>query len=134
MSGDGKRAVRVAQGVREELTKALSREVSDPMLLGIIISRIELTDDLSLARVYFRTLTINEEPADLKTVTTRLYRFGKRMRGAIGRRLGLRIAPEFRFLFDRGQDNAIRVQELLSEVDRELAERKANEDEEPNES
>lgn len=124
MSGDGKRSVRVAAGVREELTKALAREVSDPMLTGVVISRIDLTDDLSLARVYFRTLSIGEEPTDLKTITTRLSRFGKKMRGAIGRRLGLRIAPEFRFIFDRGQDNAIRVQELLSEVDRELASRK----------
>jgi ribosome-binding factor A len=124
VSSEGKRSLRVAERVREELAKALAREVSDPMLMGIIISRIELTDDLSLARVYFRTLTVGDEPADLKLVTTRLFRFGRRMRGAIGRRLGLRIAPEFRFLFDRGQDNAIRVQELLSEVDRELAQRK----------
>lgn len=130
MSSDGKRSLRVAESVREELGKALAREVSDPMLLGVVISRVEITDDLSMSRVYFRTLTISDEPADLKLVTTRLYRFGRRMRGAIGRRLGLRIAPEFRFLFDRGQDNAIRVQELLSEVDRELLERKSKEDDE----
>lgn len=127
MSSDGKRSLRVAESVREELGKALAREVSDPMLAGIVISRVEITDDLSMSRVYFRTLTISEEPADLKVITTRLYRFGRRMRGAIGRRLGLRIAPEFRFLFDHGQDNAIRVQELLSEVNRELAERKPDE-------
>ena len=131
MSSDGKRSLRVAESVREELGKALAREVSDPMLLGVVISRVEITDDLSMSRVYFRTLTISDEPADLKLVTTRLYRFGRRMRGAIGRRLGLRIAPEFRFLFDRGQDNAIRVQELLSEVDRELLERKSDEDDKP---
>ena len=48
-----KRATRVAGRLQEELSAAL-RELRDPRLEGVLVSRVELTDDLQLARVYVR--------------------------------------------------------------------------------
>ena len=40
-----KRATRVAERLREELSNVV-RELGDPRILGVMISRVELTDDL----------------------------------------------------------------------------------------
>ena len=53
MPGPVKRATRVAGRLREELAAAL-RALSDPRVQGVLVSRIEITDDLQTARVYVR--------------------------------------------------------------------------------
>ena len=47
-----------------------------------------------------------------------LARAGGRLRKAVTARLGLRVAPELRFLYDDGQDARSRIDELLEEVKR----------------
>ena len=42
-----------------------------------------------------------------------------RLRKAVTARLGLRVAPELRFIYDEGQDARDRIERLLDEVKRE---------------
>ena len=51
-----KRSVRVAERLREVLSSLLLREVKDPRVANAIISRVQISDDLRFARVYFRLL------------------------------------------------------------------------------
>ncbi len=117
MARDGKRPLRVAERVREEVARRLSRETGDDGLSSVIVSRVDVPDDLSIARVYVRTLSV-AAPSDKeqRALIERLTRWGKRVRSEIGRSMHLRAAPLLRFDYDRGQDNAIRIQELLAEV------------------
>jgi len=48
-----KRSTRVSARLTEEISAAL-RGLSDPRLAGVLISRVEMTDDLQTARVYVR--------------------------------------------------------------------------------
>ena len=48
-----KRATRVSERLRDELARAV-RGLSDPRVEGAIVSRVEMTDDLSIARVHVR--------------------------------------------------------------------------------
>ena len=110
-----KRASRVAERIREELAVLLSREVRDPGAAGAIVSRVEMTDDLKIARVYIRTL--EGKGADLALVA--LKRAGTMLRRHVTTRVGLRFAPELRFFYDDRLDAVNRIEELLEEVKRE---------------
>jgi len=123
---DGKpehgRASRVAERVREELSTLIGRELSDPRVLGVIISNVRMTDDLRLATVRFRLLEGGDDAARQKTATIGLTRASGMLRREITQRAGLRFAPELRFFYDAGLDATTRIEEILYEVN---AEKKA---------
>ena len=109
-----KRATRVAERVREEMAWLLTTEVRDPRVKGVIVSRVEMTDDLKLARIYVRML----EGGDGKVALKGLERTAIMLRREVSKRVGLRYAPELRFFYDDGLDKTTRIEELLEEVKR----------------
>jgi ribosome-binding factor A len=115
-----KRATRVAGRLQEELSAAL-RELRDPRLLGVLISRVELTDDLQSAKVYVR----REQGGDQDAVKAALRGLGAasgRLRRTAGQALGLRYTPDLRFFYDDSLDAVTRIEELLREVKRDSGE------------
>ena len=124
MPGDVKRAVRVAERLREEIAVLLAREIRDPRLQGVIVSRVEMPDDLKSARVYVRQLEGAVADARKKEMLDGLARAANVIRREVGTRLSLRYAPELRFYFDEGEERRARIEELLFEVKREEATRK----------
>lgn len=116
------RPVRVAAQLRQEIARLLGRDFADPRLEGLVVSSAWISSDLQLAKVFFRLATTDEGAAleARKTDAERaLARAGGRLRKAVTARLGLRVAPELRFLYDEGQDARTRIEELLEEVKRE---------------
>jgi ribosome-binding factor A len=111
-----KRASRVAGRMQQELSAAL-RELRDPRLEGVLVSRVELTDDLQSARVYVRRELGGDEVA-VKAALKGLGSAAGRLRKAAGQALGLRYAPELRFFYDESLDAVNRIEELLREVKR----------------
>ncbi len=113
-----KRSVRVAGQLKVALAQLLARDVDDPRLAGVVVTRVEMTDDLGLLTVHVRMLTTEDEAARKSTL--------KALRGAstmlkreLVRRVRLRTVPELRFFYDEGQDRQARVEELLREIDAE---------------
>jgi ribosome-binding factor A len=117
MSSEVKRAVRVAGRMREELASALGG-LSDPRVLGVIVSRVELTDDLQLARIYVRRESGAASPQEQAALLRGLESAAGRLRQQVTRGLGLRYAPNLRFFYDEAQDAVSRVEELLAEIRR----------------
>ena len=114
-----KRAERVAERVQEELAGMLARDVKDPRVAGVVVSRVTMTDDLRLARVYFRLLVDDDERRE--AAIAGLGRAAPMLRSGVTKRAGLRYAPELRFEYDAGQDARMRIEQLLDEVKRERA-------------
>ena len=114
----GLRARRVATQIRARLAELLSREVSDPILSGVVVTTVELPDDLSIARVKARLLTGGEQEERRRQSVRALERASSRLRRSLGRSLGLKRVPELRFTYDTGADAAQRVDELLAEIAR----------------
>jgi ribosome-binding factor A len=111
----GLRAKRVATAIRARLAELLAREVSDPSLSGVIVTDVELPDDLSVARVKARLLTSGHDENARARAVRALERASVRLRRGLGRSLGLKRVPELRFVYDTGADAADRVNALLAE-------------------
>jgi ribosome-binding factor A len=110
--GEVKRAVRVAERVREALAMLFIRDARDPRLANIVVSRIEMPDDLRMARVFIRTL----DGTGKDETMVALERAAGMIRREITAKVKLRYAPDLQFIFDSGQDNVSRIEELLEEV------------------
>ncbi|HTJ85139.1 MAG TPA: 30S ribosome-binding factor RbfA [Polyangiaceae bacterium] len=113
-----KRAVRVAERVRDEIARLLGRKINDPRVAGVIVSRVEMTDDLRMARVFYRLLEADVPERRLKEAQTGLERAAGLFRRELTHALKLRSAPELRFSYDSGMDHQNRVEELLAEIER----------------
>lgn len=129
MPSEVKRSVRVAGRVREELAWLLTREVRDPRVSGVTIARVEMPDDLRMARVFVRLLDDSEGKRE--EALRGLARAAGMLRQRVTRAVGLRYAPELTFRYDDGQDKVTRIEELLAEVeaDRRVNERKGGQKE-----
>jgi ribosome-binding factor A len=113
-----KRATRVAGRMAEELSAAL-RSLDDPRLEGVLISRVEVTDDLQQARVYVRRALGGHDEKAVKATLKALGAAAGRLRRIAGQALALRYLPELRFFYDTSLDQVSRIEELLQEVKRE---------------
>ena len=100
----------------QHLAQALS-QMNDPRLVQATITRVTMTDDLQLGRVYVRSNVPGAHGEDDQRDLLRgLRSAGGRLRTLAGRALGLRYTPQLRFYYDDGPDAAGRVEQILSEI------------------
>ena len=134
MTTDGRRGKRVAELIRAYLAELMRREVDDPRLAAVVITTVDVTDDLMSARIGVRLLVGDEDPKQRAVVLKSLARGAGRLRRLIAPRLELRRSPELRFHYDAGHDASRRVEELLYEIKQnDRAHAQPNEPNEPNE-
>lgn len=115
------RADRVSERVRAELMDLILRgELKDPDADGVTVLDVKMSADLRQARVYVRHLLGSEFPADgRKRLLSALERAKGFLRREVTQRAGLRYAPDLRFFWDDGIDDALRIEGLLDEIRRE---------------
>jgi len=109
----GYRPDRVADQIRAEISVVLAREVHDPGIGFVTITRVVVSPDLQLARLYYTTL--GTEP-QRKATAKALQRALPFLRHQIGQRLRLRRVPVLEFFFDKTVENQDRVERLLQEI------------------
>ncbi len=118
----GSRPDRVADQIRSELALLLTREVHDPGIGFVTITRVQMTPDLQQARVFYTAL--GDDKARRNTERA-IERAGSFLRRQIGSRLRLKRVPELTFLYDESIAGQDRIEQLLNEV------RTANSDADP---
>jgi ribosome-binding factor A len=120
----GYRPDRVGDQIRKELSDILSRgEVHDPGIGFITLTRVQVTADLQLARVFYTSLG---DPKARKETARALERATGFFRRQIGSRLHhLRRVPELEFRFDEAIANQDRIEQLLRDIHEEDAQRAA---------
>jgi ribosome-binding factor A len=112
-----KRSARVAERVREEVAKAIARDLGDPRLHHAVVTSVEMPDDLSLARIRVRLAAGGEDESARVRLLAGLDAAKGLLRKRVGQSVGLRRAPELRFQYDEGQDASQRVEALLHEIE-----------------
>lgn len=113
MPRDFPRKLRVAAEVQRVLNTLLSGEVKDPRLAGVTISAVDLSGDVSVARVAFSTLDPDDDP---EPAAEGLRKAGGFMRSRLGQILSMRRVPELRFEHDEGARHGHELSRLIDEV------------------
>jgi ribosome-binding factor A len=109
----GSRPDRVGEEIRQEIGLLLSREVRDPGIGFVTITRVKVSPDLQLARVYYTTLGDERAKKDTRRALERVKPF---LRRQIGSRMRLRRVPELAFEFDLSVEHQDRVEQILLEI------------------
>jgi len=113
--GQGSRPERVADQIRGELAMLLAREVHDPGIGFITLTRVQISPDLQMARVYYTAL--GDDKARTATAQA-LERAAPFLRRQIGSRLRLRRTQDLKFVYDPSIEGQDRIEQLLNELRR----------------
>ncbi|MFC3022483.1 30S ribosome-binding factor RbfA [Vibrio zhugei] len=108
------RTQRVSQQLQKELAMILQREVRDSRIGMVTISDVEVSRDLSYAKVFVTFLCVGEQTPESCLKALREHEVHVRM--MLGRRIRLRLTPEIRFQYDNTLVEGMRMSNLVSEV------------------
>ena len=109
------RPERVAELIREEVAAFLTSGARDPRIGFVTVTAVEVSGDLSHARVRVSVMGVEEEKA---RSLDGLDSAARHLRSRLARSLHLRVAPELHFELDRGIEHAQRINEVLGELKR----------------
>ena len=105
--------------INDEMVKevaAVLREVKDPRVSGAFVSvtGAEVTPDLKYAKIYYSALSGDEKEIErgLRAATAFI-------RGALARRMNLRITPELTFIRDTSIAYGAHISSLLNKIESE---------------
>jgi len=117
----GHRPDRVGEQIREELSDILTRgQVHDPGIGFITLTRVQVTSDLQIARVFYTSLGDQKARKETARALDRATPFFRRQ---IGGRLRLRRVPEIEFRFDETIEHQDRIEQILQDLKNEDARR-----------
>ncbi len=119
---------RTAEDIKREIA-AIVREMKDPRLSDHLISvaGAEVSGDLSFVKVYVSAV---EGIEVAKSATKALTGATGFVRREVGKRLGLRKAPEIKFIADNSIEYGMDIVKKLEAISEELRENESSEDDE----
>ncbi len=124
----GNRPLRVAAEIKRDLPELLRKHVTLPDGVLVSIIDVEVTADLSIAKIYFSVLGKHEERT-AQYVQTALNRKRGVLRTEIAKRLVMRQHPELTFAHDETSARAARIELLLNQIQKEPRPERSGEEE-----
>lgn len=107
------RAFRVAESIKEEVSRMIREDIKDPRLGFVTVTDVEVAEDLRHAKVFVSILGKEEDIKNSMDVLTRAAGF---VRSELGKNIRLRHVPEISFRYDQSIEHGAHISKLLREV------------------
>jgi len=101
---------RVAEQLQRELAGLLQSEVKDPRIATVTITEVEVSSDLTHAKIYFVAHENAEE------AMKGLQKSAGYIRSQLAHRLLLRAVPQLHFVYDSAIESGMRLSQLIDEA------------------
>ena len=124
MPYDYSRTDRIGEQIKRELSMLIRNEIKDPRVSMVSILDVEVTKDLSKAKVFFDALNQDEHEACEKGLNSA----SGFLRRELGRAIKLRNTPSLLFIYD---DTEQKANDLSVLIDKAVSSDKDNAENEP---
>ena len=115
-----RRTERVAEAIRRLASELVHGQLRDPRILGVItITKVEVTPDLRLAKIYYSVLGDDKKK---RLVSQGLESAKKFIRKRIGDELKLRYTPDVLLRFDERAEYSQRIDNIIDKIHKEEGE------------
>jgi ribosome-binding factor A len=105
------RQERVCSLIQRKLAEIIQREIRDPRLGLVTIQEVDVSKDLSHAKVYFTVLA-----GDTDLATHTLNHAATYLRTALARTLDVRVIPELHFVYDASLEYGRKMSDLIKKA------------------
>ena len=109
------RSNQVAEELRKIISMIFLEDLNDPRMGFVTVTRIELTDDLRFARVYYSVLGSEEQRDATKEALQENMRFIKKL---TIERINMKYAMEIKFQLDESIDYGFKIDSILNKIKR----------------
>lgn len=106
------RIKRLNHTYQEEISMILMEEIKDEELKNVIITGVDVTNDLSYAKVYF-TLYDKEKKKEIYTSLNNAASF---IRGELSQRIEIRHTPELKFIYDESEEYGEKIETIIKKI------------------
>jgi len=107
------RAEKLQALIKQEMSTMLIRDVRDPRVKFVTVTGVEVSNDLSYAKIYVSLYGTEEQQAQAwKGLQSALGFF----RSEIARRIDLRVAPVLSFHKDTSMEYSAHIESLLRDI------------------
>jgi len=103
--------IKYEERVRDEINLALRREFTDPRLINVSVTHVELTQDYSHAKVYWDTFNAQTR-GDAKNA---IESTAGRMRKILASKMEVRHTPEIQYIYNSQFEDANKIDRLLKD-------------------
>lgn len=110
------RTNRVSEQIKKELGLIIQREMKDPRVGFITVTGVEVTNDLSQAKVYISVMGSEEQKQNSLKALEKAQGF---LRSEIGARIQMRHVPELLFKLDQSIEYGNKIEQLISQLHQE---------------
>lgn len=121
-----RRKERVQEAIRKEMGRIIQEELHDPRIRFVTVTRVEVSDDLRHAKIYYSVLGTDKEEKDTVAAMDSAMGF---IRSLIAEDLNLRFAPEIMLKLDNSIKYSIEIEKELENLKNEPYPSLENEDE-----
>ncbi len=104
------KAGRAGSEIQKELGNIILFEAKDEDFKNVVITAVDVSNDLSFAKVYFTTID------DREKVTNDLNNAAGFFRSLLAERLEIRHTPELRFIFDESIEYGQKIEKIIEEL------------------
>ena len=104
---------RLGTEVLRTLSQLLRFETKDPRLQNVSLTGVDLTRDLSVARVFYNMM---DPAAAVEPVAEGLQNASGFLRSKLGRELKIRHVPELRFVHDDSAEESDRISQMIDKA------------------
>lgn len=108
-----KRAERVSEAIKREVSVMLTQEIKDPGIHFVTVTSVKTADDLRNANIY---ISVMGDEETRKESMKGLDRAKGYIRKELGSRLKLRYTPDIHFRLDESLDHAFKIRGILNEL------------------
>lgn len=113
MKRTSQRARRVGEQIQRELAELLREQVKDPRVGRVTITGVEVSADLSHAKVFVTHLAGREHGDEAISALQRTTGF---LRTALSHRLSLYSVPQLHFAYDDSIESGMRLSQLIDDA------------------
>ena len=106
---------RLNHAFQEEISMILMTEIKDEDIKFVTITDVDITNDLSYAKVYFTVLDDNKRNSTLEALNNA----ASFIRGELSKRVQVRHTPELKFIYDTSIDYGKHIEKIIEQINEE---------------
>ena len=110
------RIEKIQELMKQEISNIILRDLKDPRIGFVTVTQVEVTRDLSQAKVYVSLMGNEKQVADCWAGLSSSLGF---IRREVGHRIRLRVTPELILMIDKSLEYSEHIQKLLLQIEKE---------------
>jgi ribosome-binding factor A len=108
-----KRAIRVGELLKEEISQIVLREMKDPRIGFVSITDVEVSGDLRHAKVFISVYGTDKEKEETLAGLQQAQGFVRKL---VGERVKIHHTPEIIFRYDDSIENGVHISEIIKDL------------------